>query len=271
VRLRRHRRAHPLDTLLGDPGTIDAAVGALAATGGSDRRPYAVAVGRNAVMVHLAAPVVTEPPHPWRATRDPRLWVADRAGIQPPSDAAACPVAVGYSGEAVVFVDAARAPGPIVVTGAPDTAGAICETLAAQLPDGAVTDREVDGPHWPLIVQDGALYLVGLPVALPFSYRHALQVVSLVQAAARTARDRVAEATPEETAPAEAVPPEAVPPDEGDVDVETWIRHVKEAAETALARTAGSRWRSRPEPPTPPATGDPDEWTGTAVSGARDR
>lgn len=227
MRLRRQRRADPFDGLLDDPGTLRAAHAALSSAAGADRWPYAAAVGTGTVMVHMAGAEAAEPPHPWRATGESRLWIADWNVTRFPSSPDIHPVALGHSRERIVFIDAARAPGPIVVAGSPETAGPVCELLAAQLPPGAVTDREVDGAHWPLVVQDGVLYLVGLPVAHTFSYAHAVKVATMLRGTARPARDHAAAG------------------DAGqDVDVEEWLRHVKEVAETALERrTPGARGR----------------------------
>jgi hypothetical protein len=309
----------PPGTLLRDPGTVRCALSALTTTDGTAHWwPYAAAVGSDHVMVHLAGTQIPEPVEPWSAGPDPHIWIADRGAVGQPPPPDVRPLLIGHTDDKIVFLDAARAPGPITVTGPPDEAGQLYDLLAAQLPEQALSDREIDTTHWPISVGGGTINLVGLPVAFAFSYEDALHAANFMRAVALAAfAERLADpasgwrepqapykdsvpcegSAPHQETVGAAVPEDRVPSretvdagyDDSELDVGAWLRSVKDAAETALARKATVTPQPVPPPALTPApalipkplpapraddagrSGDLDDWADTAVSSAHDR
>ena len=305
-RPRRPARVRPPGVLLRDPDTVHRALSALSTTDGTAHWwPYAAAIATDHVMIHLAGAQIPEPIEPWLEGADPHIWVTDRVADQPPHPAVRL-LLIGHTIDKLVFLDAARAPGPITVTGQPGEAGPVYDLLAAQLPEQALSDREIDTTHWPISVQGGTISLVGLPIAFVFCYEDALQAANFMREVSLAAfEDRLADSASPENTPQtpdtdsapyqEPVPYQAavtVPADPAhdntghevtDLDVDAWLRSVKAAAEAALARKPTVTPQPvRPPDPTPkplPALqsdhpGEParlDDWADTAVSSAQDR
>lgn len=167
---RRERRAlrPPLDVLLEDPETFRAAADAFARAERPDEPswPYVAAVGLERVALRWAALTTPEPEPPWRTESDTRLWTADRADLAPdPVPAGATrPLVIGEYLDSVVFLNTSRAPGPIVVEGDGDGAERLRELISQQLPGYRPEGIEL-GAWWPMHVEDGAIYLLGLALA----------------------------------------------------------------------------------------------------------
>lgn len=180
-----------LELLLGDPGTVYAAVDAFALV---ERReavswPFVASVGPRTVTLRWAggASAVPEPEAPWRVGHDARVWIAERdeVGVGGPVVSQPVPdsvLVIGHFQESVVFVNASRAPGPIVVGGGSSgAAGLLRELLTRQAQMVRPADLvSGDAPHdgndvgprgawWPVEVEGDAVVLLGLAIARMFS------------------------------------------------------------------------------------------------------
>ena len=267
--------------------TFRAAADAFARTERPDESswPYVAAVGLDRVAVRWAAVAAPEPEAPWRTGPDPRLWTADRAdlaGLAAPQHASR-PLVIGEYLDSVVFLNTSRAPGPIVVEGAGEGAQRLRELISRQMPDGRADGVEF-GAWWPMQVEDGAIYLVGLALATLFAPARAEQAGALVIGAAlRPAPERAPEPMPEpvpqpafEPGPVrESMPepePEPAPADQGsriaarrrgaalrggDAGVDDWLRQLRATADDVEEPVVEPEDRvqepARPEPaPAPP-------------------
>jgi hypothetical protein len=150
---------HPQDTPPPDPAALPIATyGLLLAGAGPDWWPYAVLVSPDVVALHLAGAQCPAPEQPWRAGPDPRLWLSTRDEIlraaeheqlvQDPSarQQGTRPVLLGVYGQGFVYIDVARAPGPLVVSGAEPWATKVRELLALQLSPDALVHGQI--PEW---------------------------------------------------------------------------------------------------------------------------
>ena len=159
----------PRDTPAADPTAVATATyGLLLAGAGPDWWPYAVLVSPGMVAVHLAGAHCPAPTQPWRTGPDPRLWLSTRDEIRraaqderlvhDPSAGAkgTRPVLLGVYEQGLVYIDVARAPGPLVVSGAEPWATKVRELLDMQLPPGALVAEQVPerlpDAYWPIRV-----------------------------------------------------------------------------------------------------------------------
>jgi len=172
------RTPRPLEVLLADPATVHAAVGALGMAGADPRWcPYAAVVSAKTVTVHVvcaagvAGVPVPIPGAPWRISQPPDIWDVDRDAVRRPEDYFVRPVVVGSRDDAVVVLDAARAPGPITVSGEPAAAAGLRSLLTAQLPPRCLADSDPGWDHWPILVAHGAVRLLGAEIARTLSAR----------------------------------------------------------------------------------------------------
>ena len=194
TRRRRNGQPTPLELLLGDPGTVHAAVGAFALAERPDEAawPFVASVGLQSVTLRWAggtAAAVPEPEAPWRAGHDARVWIADRAelGSGPVGAVAAggAALVIGQFAETVVFVNTSRAPGPIAVDGAKDgAAGLLREVIRRQTAQDSEPGDTPRGAWWPIEVEDDAIILLGLAIARMFTPDEARMACELMQSAA---------------------------------------------------------------------------------------
>ena len=161
----------PFDDLPADPaGVATATHGLLLAGAGPDWWPYAVLVSPDMVAVHLAGARCPAPKHPWRPGPDQRLWLSTRDEIRrtaeherlaqhaSTSGKGPRPVLLGVYDQGLVYIDAARAPGPLVVSGAEPWATKVRELLDMQLPSEAIVleqlPERLPETYWPIRVFD---------------------------------------------------------------------------------------------------------------------
>ena len=167
------RGTEPLDVLPPDPTAVATAThGLLLAGAGPDWWPYAVLVSPDLVAVHLAGARCPAPRHPWHPGPEPRLWLSTRAEIQRAAEAERLgmavdtstsakgprPVLLGVYQDGRVYIDVARAPGPLVVSGPEPWVSKVRDLLGAQLPPEALVLGDAPNPmseaYWPLRVVD---------------------------------------------------------------------------------------------------------------------
>lgn len=164
----------PLEILPPDPAAVTTATHSLLLAGaGPDWWPYAVLVSPEMVAVHLAGAHCPAPRSPWRPGPDPRLWLSTRAEIQHAAEVEQLatvvadmsrsakgprPVLLGVYEDGRVYIDVARAPGPLVVTGPEPWVSKVRELLGAQLPSESLASGDVPNTtseaYWPLRVFD---------------------------------------------------------------------------------------------------------------------
>ncbi|HEV2635917.1 MAG TPA: hypothetical protein VGX23_12260 [Actinocrinis sp.] len=214
----------PLAALLADPGTVRAAAAAFDLADRPDASwwPCAALVGPDAVSLRLAGLTVPPAEAPWRAGHDARVWIADRDAVEPgetqgPASPAADrrPLLIGRFDDMVVFVDTRRAPGPVSVTGEPESAGRVRDLIDRQAP-GRSSDAEAEpddetqaqtqaglgaGAHWPLDVEGGVIRFLGLAVATTLSASETERAIDLVRRA--NAADEPVDAAQPESEPGE--------------------------------------------------------------------
>jgi hypothetical protein len=199
--------AEPVAVLLGDPATVHAATDALAQTERRDEPawPFVVSVGLETVTLGWAGISVPAPREPWRLGANPRTWTIDRALLEPVESAESVasvepagprgvrprPVLIGRFGDAIVFVNTSRAPGPLCVEAAPGPAPrgeqlrALIWLIASQSAgpppepgdvvgerDGARVGERVGervGAWWPVDVAGETISLLGTPIGITLS------------------------------------------------------------------------------------------------------
>ena len=164
----------PLEVLPPDPAAVTTATHCLLLAGaGPDWWPYAVLVSPEMVAVHLAGAHCPAPRQPWRPGPDPRLWLSTRAEIEHAAEVEQLatvvadmsrsakgprPVLLGVYEDGRVYIDVARAPGPLVVTGPEPWVSKVRELLSAQLPAEALSPGDAPNTmseaYWPLRVFD---------------------------------------------------------------------------------------------------------------------
>lgn len=271
MRAGRHSRGptrRPYSVLLADPRTFNCAFDVLTLAGGEEYWwPYAVAVSAQTAIVHLAGMRVPPPQPPWRLGHNPHVWIVDRGEVPPaPAGSAhsyrAKPTVLGYYRNCLVFVDAARSQGSIMVAGDQEPAGRLRDLLAdqavlAQNPP----DEQSGSAHWTFEAADGIITLIDIALAWVFPVEDALRAAALVRHAeeSRTA-ETMPQSEPADAAtavmeparpavlarptvpampvvPATPVEPVAVTEPAVDPRMEEWLRLVKEAATTQPATT----------------------------------
>lgn len=243
----------PLALLLADPATVGVAADALARTERADDPawPLVVTVGREHVSLYWAGLTAPAAHEPWRAGEDPRRWIADRAEIAATAGPEALrPIVVGRDGDALVFVNVSRAPGPLTVEAAVqaaprhDVLAALVELVARQQPD---VDR--GGAWWPVDVAGEAVALLGTPIGTTLPVGLMRRAGEAAGTPVRTSVPVPVPAVPSApapvpapaTAPAPAVapapspaappppPPPVQPPQPRDEVFEEWLRQVRMA------------------------------------------
>ena len=162
-----------LDLQPADPAAVAIATHALLLAGaGPDWWPYAVLVSPEMVAVHLAGANCPAPRTPWRPGPDPRLWLGIRDEIRRTAeyerlahDPATAekgprPVLLGVYQQGLVYIDVARAPGPLVVSGAEPWAAKVRDLLDSQLSSEALVHEQqperLPDTYWPIRVFDGS-------------------------------------------------------------------------------------------------------------------
>lgn len=186
----------PLELLPPDPAAVITATHSLLLAGaGPDWWPYAVLVSPEMVAVHLAGAHCPAPRHPWRPGPDPRLWLSTRAEIQHAAEVERLatvvadmsrsakgprPVLLGVYEDGRVYIDVARAPGPLVVTGPEPWVSKVRELLSAQLPSEALAPGDVPNTmseaYWPLRVLDAnTISMLGCALAGVVKYPELMQ------------------------------------------------------------------------------------------------
>jgi hypothetical protein len=170
-----------------DPTALAAAVqGLLLAGAGPDWWPYAVLVSPGIVAVYVAGAHCPQPVRPWEQGHEARLWIgardevrrtaeAERIGVDTSSGGKGPrPVLLGMYEGGFVYVDAARAPGPLLIAGAEPWAGRVRELLDAQLPSGAVLPAgaaSTPAAYWPIQVDAShTISLLGTAMARVVRY-----------------------------------------------------------------------------------------------------
>ena len=251
-RRRREERAPRLNSLLADPGLVHAAHDAFAVAErpGSSAWPFVASVGAQTVALRWAGAEVPEPPAPWRSGFDPRVWVADRTAVPDSAGTRGTAVLIGWFDDTLVFVNTARAPGPMAVDGDDEEAELLRELIALQTrPWTRPTTQPTTQPQtalgevriwWPMRVEQHAIQLFGLAVARTFDQGGTRQAIELIQAAAALNEARQAEAENLRRIPA-ALPPVPVPraldraknEDRAREEAENWLRQVQAAAHEA--------------------------------------
>jgi hypothetical protein len=239
----------PLEVLLGDTATARAAADAFAQVESPDAMwwPLVASVGVQTVALRLGGLSVPEPAEPWRAGHDPRIWTADRADLATSARSSPRrPLVIGRTGDSVVFVDTARAPGPIIVLGDQGSSAEVRDLLARQSPGEPGGDPEPGAPCWPVEVEGETIVLLGLAVARVFSTAHRELAARL--AAAPDPMSAAPESSPVSAA-VPAVDPAADPAPEA---LDAWVRQVRQAAAAALAPEPALGLATGPTPGLPP-------------------
>lgn len=260
---------------------------ALAERPGSSAWPFVASVGPETVALRWAGASVPEPAEPWRLGFDARVWVADRDAVPDSAEARGTAVLIGWFEETLVFVNTARAPGPLAVDGDGQEAELLRELIALQTrpwlrqpiqpPGQAQTALGEVRVWWPLRVEQHAIQLFGLAVARTFDQEATRQAIELVHAAAALDEARRVESERLRRTPAALPvimlpPPAALPPprpvpraalavplslppapqprqaaDRAEAEVEDWLRQVQAAAYEA--RRAGQSTQQADEGP----------------------
>jgi hypothetical protein len=169
-----------------DPTALTAAARSLLLAGaGPDWWPYAVLVSPTLVAVHLAGAHCPKPAPPWQPGPDERLWIGDREEVRRTAeaegisvDASAAkgprPVLLGMYDGGFVYIDVARAPGPLLIAGAEPWATRVRELLDTQLPSGAVrpaTSESTPAAYWPIqVAASQTISLLGSAIARVLKY-----------------------------------------------------------------------------------------------------
>ena len=260
----RRDRDQPLDDLPADPaGVVTATHGLLLAGAGPDWWPYAVLVSPDMVAVHLAGARCPAPKAPWRPGPDPRLWLSGREEIRrtaeherlprsaPTSGKGPRPVLLGVYEQGLVYIDVARAPGPLVVSGAEPWATKVRELLDAQLTSEALvleqTPERLPDAYWPIRVFDAStISMLGCALA------GVVRFPELMRASMAQRRALALPPTPAAAASAQALTRAQIPAGQMPVQVQPAAPTGMSAQAASYAQAMSYAQTSSMAPPTAP-------------------
>ena len=148
-------------------------------------------VSPDMVALHVAGTHCPAPKQPWRAGPDPRLWLSTRDEIRRAAEheqfvqdlsareKGTRPVLLGGYEQGLVYIDVARAPGPLVVSGAEPWATKVRELLDMQLPPRALVHEEVPerlpDAYWPIrVLNANAVSMLGCALGAELRRRERL-------------------------------------------------------------------------------------------------